>query len=107
FVFRLLYRPPPTPTHFPYTTLFRSYATTADNHASGLTFAADTNRVYLHSRDGAPDLEGEDGYRSAVFLDVDGSITGTPGRWVTVDRKSTRLNSSHVKISYAVFCLKK
>lgn len=64
---------------------FTHYATTADNHASGLTFAADTNRVYLHSRDGAPDLEGEDGYRSAVFLDVDGSMTGTPGRWVTVN----------------------
>ncbi|HEX7000074.1 MAG TPA: hypothetical protein VF164_00095, partial [Trueperaceae bacterium] len=64
---------------------FTDYATTADNYASGLSFAAGTNRVYLHSRDTVPDLAGEDGYRSAVFLDVDGSVTGTPGRWVTVN----------------------
>src|SRR5437773_7652080 len=31
----------------------------------------------------------------------------TPNRWFPVDRKSTRLNSSHITISYAVFCLKK
>src|SRR5215475_15994119 len=35
------------------------------------------------------------------------SHPGTPGRPAVADRKSTRLNSSHVKISYAVFCLKK
>src|SRR5690606_40558408 len=34
-------------------------------------------------------------------------ILGTPGDFSRIDRKSTRLNSSHVKISYAVFCLKK
>src|SRR5204863_5486766 len=42
-----------------------------------------------------------------VFLDA-GQVTRTaPGRTYLEDRKSTRLNSSHVEISYAVFCLKK
>src|SRR5690606_41922724 len=36
-----------------------------------------------------------------------GARSGRPDRGAAVDRKSTRLNSSHVKISYAVFCLKK
>src|SRR5207302_11502955 len=36
-----------------------------------------------------------------------GDNSASPARTVTLDRKSTRLNSSHVKISYAVFCLKK
>src|SRR5690606_41340639 len=36
-----------------------------------------------------------------------GDVLGAGGGWAKSDRKSTRLNSSHVKISYAVFCLKK
>jgi len=62
---------------------FTDFATAADNHASGLSFAPGTNRVYLHSREGAPG-DGEDGYRSAVFRDLDGSVTGRAGSWVTV-----------------------
>src|SRR5690606_41582816 len=42
-----------------------------------------------------------------AFAAVAGGITDRPQRAVLLDRKSTRLNSSHVKISYAVFCLKK
>ncbi len=64
---------------------FTSFATTADNFASGLAFAPGTDKVYMHSRDDAPDLGGEDGYRSAVFRDLDGSVTGSAGRWVTVN----------------------
>lgn len=64
---------------------FTHFATAADNHASGLTFASGTNRVYLHGRDDVPGLAGEDGYRSAVFRDLDGSVTGTAGAWVTVN----------------------
>src|SRR5439155_8366561 len=41
----------------------------------------------------------------ALFADGETELLGIPG--VTLDRKSTRLNSSHVAISYAVFCLKK
>src|SRR2546422_7292603 len=43
----------------------------------------------------------------AVFLDRDGTILEDPGFLHQPDRKSTRLNSSHGYISYAVFCLKK
>src|SRR2546430_4404947 len=71
-------RRPPRSTLFPYTTLFRS--------------AADLR---------APDrLPGETDRRRQRA----GARAGAPGRQ---DRKSTRLNSSHSQISYAVFCLKK
>src|SRR5438034_7456411 len=65
-------RPPPRPTLFPYTTLFRS-------------------RPPPPGRQGGPRRTPRHGRRSADLL----------------DRKSTRLNSSHTVISYAVFCLKK
>src|SRR3712207_8165785 len=79
-------RRPPRSTLFPYTTLFRSsealavgeVTKTAERFHVGLTKVA---------------LAGE-------------KVTPAPSG-VTVDRKSTRLNSSHANISYAVFCLKK
>src|SRR2546422_6021263 len=71
-------RRPPRSTLFPYTTLFRSQS---------------THLVYL-----APMWK--------EFLDADTFARG-PGSPVARDRKSTRLNSSHGYISYAVFCLKK
>src|SRR5690349_21992030 len=76
-------RRPPRSTLFPYTTLFRSLFDGPD--------------LLLHLReDGAAELfRRTRGDESAVRNEV--------GR----DRKSTRLNSSHVEISYAVFCLKK
>src|SRR3712207_6872352 len=86
-------RRPPRSTLFPYTTLFRS-------------------------PDGAPTTAGDDGVRRrrsvpwrttlaaagglALFLAFPGPDLG-----LLADRKSTRLNSSHANISYAVFCLKK
>src|SRR3712207_8457990 len=78
-------RRPPRSTLFPYTTLFRSprpvrVADQAAGHRHG------------HAE------------RLRQLAEV------APGRWdstVTADRKSTRLNSSHANISYAVFCLKK
>src|SRR2546427_9245774 len=73
-------RRPPRSTLFPYTTLFRS------PHHQG-DAAPDANRVEVV--EGAMELEGAE---VAVLH---------------VDRKSTRLNSSHSQISYAVFCLKK
>src|SRR5438552_12235583 len=78
-------RPPPRSTLFPYTTLFRS-----------LTPGAVRARVNL-----AGMREGD----NIATLSAD-LVEAPPG--VTVrDRKSTRLNSSHQIISYAVFCLKK
>src|SRR3712207_8478402 len=73
-------RRPPRSTLFPYTTLFRS------SRAAQLSVPADA----ASARAGA----GEQDLRDPVGV--------LPG-----DRKSTRLNSSHANISYAVFCLKK
>src|SRR3712207_8307082 len=81
FFFFLMIRRPPRSTLFPYTTLFRS----------GL--AGDRVRY--------PPVERED-TRFVCFLD--GLSSKASKRQ---DRKSTRLNSSHANISYAVFCLKK
>src|SRR5438034_1922925 len=78
FFFFLMIRRPPRSTLFPYTTLFRS------RHASG------------------PGSLTERGLRS-----VAPRLRSCPGASLYRDRKSTRLNSSHTVISYAVFCLKK
>src|SRR2546430_4418443 len=82
-------RRPPRSTLFPYTTLFRSHPS-------------------LHDSGGWVCLEAMAAGRPVICLDL-----GGPGYQVTeesgikIDRKSTRLNSSHSQISYAVFCLKK
>src|SRR2546427_5451369 len=76
--FFLMIRRPPRSTLFPYTTLFRS-----QSGKSGTMFFSTA-------------------YSSAAQFLNDGSTTLT-----RADRKSTRLNSSHSQISYAVFCLKK
>src|SRR5256885_10247353 len=75
-------RRPPRSTLFPYTTLFRSHPGAAhrlEEHFTPRGHVGSTKIVSLHT-------------------DKDGLV---------VDRKSTRLNSSHLVISYAVFCLKK
>src|SRR5438067_5837466 len=71
-------RRPPRSTLFPYTTLFRSVGVIID-----LAVIDDVQRLVL--------------VRHRLM----------PARHINEDRKSTRLNSSHVSISYAVFCLKK
>src|SRR2546421_3607822 len=76
--FFLMIRRPPRSTLFPYTTLFRS---TQPRHAAS-TMTERLRHVLLRHLRGHPEVDGE-------------------------DRKSTRLNSSHDQISYAVFCLKK
>src|SRR5690349_23210450 len=77
-------RRPPRSTLFPYTTLFRSTHVIQEAHGA--------LGVGAHQRD-------EHGVLLAALKCVD--------RVDLQDRKSTRLNSSHVEISYAVFCLKK
>src|SRR3712207_8265581 len=87
FFFFLMIRRPPRSTLFPYTTLFRS-------------FGAEVVR--------APELL--HGKTSQVVHDGVGVLAGLPSPFTATryqDRKSTRLNSSHANISYAVFCLKK
>src|SRR5690606_41430480 len=91
-VFSLRNRRAPRSTLFPYTTLFRS--------------AAGGRRRRDRTQDGRPDLLVELAVQRVVHVAVELHLAGgdlAEGE----DRKSTRLNSSHVKISYAVFCLKK
>lgn len=63
---------------------FTSFSVSPLNAASGLTFAPGTRRVHLVQRDPGPAGDGEDGYRSALFIDLDGSVTGTARAVVTV-----------------------
>src|SRR5690554_7285324 len=95
---------PPRSTLFPYTTLFRSLRSVIVGEDAG--------------------VEGNSAFTDAFFIgfqrddmgwqSLDGANTINVGKGVFInlpvnmtDRKSTRLNSSHVRISYAVFCLKK
>src|SRR5258707_7985332 len=84
-------RRPPRSTLFPYTTLFRSWAVIypGDGHQTS----------HIH----------EDGWLSGVYyVSVPKHGGDDPkGGHLLLDRKSTRLNSSHANISYAGFCLKK
>src|SRR5688572_31825277 len=90
-------RPPPTATLFPYTTLFRSV---------GLRRFPD--RVCARRSTGGHE-QGLRSDRRGLRGLPDEVCRGMPvgGDGETRDRKSTRLNSSHSQISYAVFCLKK
>src|SRR5437667_4106620 len=91
-------RRPPRSTLFPYTTLFRSYKSAQKEVSMPVGVKAEVD-VYLQKESGP------------------GDNTGIPGRPLLApkakealdegDRNSTRLNSSHITISYAVFCLKK
>src|SRR2546430_10902636 len=82
-------RRPPRSTLFPYTTLFRSVVEQFDGLlVGGFFFAAIASEIHP--------LEG------ALIRKEHAVVEGQLG-----DRKSTRLNSSHSQISYAVFCLKK
>src|SRR5436305_6694287 len=92
---------PPTSTPFPYTTLFRSWARDAKNFGSAILieWGTEPNGDWFSWNgkwNGGPG-EGPERYIAAYRHIVD----------LMRDRKSTRLNSSHVRISYAVFCLKK
>src|SRR5207249_10275948 len=80
-LFFLMIPPPPRSTLFPYTTLFRSFVGGA---------SATDKYLVLNDPLCSPDHVATNGFC-----------------WSLIDRKSTRLNSSHVSISYAVFCLKK
>src|SRR3712207_8023297 len=88
--FFLMIRRPPRSTLFPYTTLFRSRRSAEETHRGG---GPPTRGAPRHGRaqaEGDPALRGDGEARPPAQ-----------------DRKSTRLNSSHANISYAVFCLKK
>src|SRR5947208_7076475 len=91
----LIIRRPPRSTVFPYTTLFRSDAGRTGQHVAHEAFVAgdvDDTRLDRVAQ------------RERRESQVDGDASPLP---LGEDRKSTRLNSSHQIISYAVFCLKK
>src|SRR5688500_20068533 len=99
--------PRPSYTLFPYTTLFRSHRVRRDGAAEGdIRRPRPSDGIRLR-RDGPADaghlrgldLRGIDVRQRGAAADVEGPHG--PG-----DRKSTRLNSSHLVLSYAVFCLK-
>src|SRR3712207_7261332 len=93
--FFLMIRRPPRSTLFPYTTLFRSPELVA---LDGELDVAQVAVVRLEPR--------HDAHQLVVGRLVDG-LEVDQRHGVAEDRKSTRLNSSHANISYAVFCLKK
>src|SRR5690349_22878562 len=95
---------PPTSTLFPYTTLFRS-GRRRTNEYSYAEFSLYSERAPRYGQIAARFARG---WRRLAGLPVERAWRGAraPGRG-GLDRKSTRLNSSHVEISYAVFCLKK
>src|SRR2546421_7367717 len=96
-------RRPPRSTLFPYTTLFRS----SEGIAAYLANARTRNELDIGSRlrrDWSTYLSVRDEVLASI---LEGSAKEAVDRDLTEDRKSTRLNSSHDQISYAVFCLKK
>src|SRR3712207_7789240 len=88
-VFFLMIRRPPRSTLFPYTTLFRSPGEQRGQHLLVLPAHAE---------------EADDDQVRALDQRGEAGVVQAGG---VADRKSTRLNSSHANISYAVFCLKK
>src|SRR2546430_12719986 len=85
FFFFLMIRRPPRSTLFPYTTLFRS-----NNSETSNSDSKPINKSHPQA------------YHTSRLLDFTKKLVSE-----LLDRKSTRLNSSHSQISYAVFCLKK
>src|SRR5690242_21323425 len=92
-------RPPPRSTLFPYTTLFRS-GQDADGEADRETgdHDAKAERAFRHRRVC---------HDQRSVVGVEDALAEAGQNACGEDRKSTRLNSSHMSISYAVFCLKK
>src|SRR3712207_7278838 len=88
-------RRPPRSTLFPYTTLFRSMWGRQDSESGTVSAARlnDGEQEFVRDARSLPSLRAELGDDAIHLLKLD------------VDRKSTRLNSSHANISYAVFCL--
>src|SRR5690554_7272453 len=97
--------PPPRSTLFPYTTLFRSTE-------RGIVLINDKTEHFVKSKSGKSDYDNISfvSNLAPIRLDNTGNNNAELQQKVNKrnqDRKSTRLNSSHVRISYAVFCLKK
>src|SRR5256885_8692901 len=100
-------RRPPRSTLFPYTTLFRSWpAGSAPSAAVELNGAGELPVLDPEARAMVPVRHGDD-LLGAISLSKprEEALTSTEDSLLQQDRKSTRLNSSHLVSSYAVFCL--
>src|SRR2546426_4865405 len=97
FFFFLMIRRPPRSTLFPYTTLFRSQDTDEDERGALAPRRREPEALRVRHRPVVP----------AVDQDQSRLEVARHAHRRKLDRKSTRLNSSHLVISYAVFCLKK
>src|SRR5205814_10573660 len=105
YTLRIPTPPHPRPTPFPYTTLFRSKPLQPRWHRC---FAETNLRRLCSCRTGKRRDELHVGKRSANSIwPGEAHQNRLAGDRLAQDRKSTRLNSSHLGISYAVFCLKK
>src|SRR5947207_10581007 len=91
-------RPPPRSTLFPYTTLFRS-----------MRVPVDKRNVFRRNFNVTSSGFDQSASEQTALAETAGVVLFQALFWFQrdVDRKSTRLNSSHTVISYAVFCLKK
>src|SRR3712207_7968380 len=98
-------RRPPRSTLFPYTTLFRSDVEHLLYDDDGVLHATDAS--YSPRFSDLTTLEVGGRVWSLYFDSLPSFESGWQGKLPLQDRKSTRLNSSHANISYAVFCLKK
>src|SRR2546430_12032237 len=92
-------RRPPRSTLFPYTTLFRSRGGFGESDYQGLTNAVKALRDFSLKQLGP--------FQVQLLESADRDKAAAIEVYNQRDRKSTRLNSSHSQISYAVFCLKK
>src|SRR5688572_32324969 len=96
-------RPPPISTLFPYTTLFRSERLRGRTpEGDEIRVAGRRHETAAHVHHGGVDVVPGFEHAAAELLNPHGADLPE-----NQDRKSTRLNSSHSQISYAVFCLKK
>src|SRR5690554_7397414 len=100
-------RRPPTPTPFPYTTLFRSADTrkTTPGLRAFERYAVRMGGGHNHRDSLGSAVMIKDNHIAAAG-GIEPAVERARSRAPHTDRKSTRLNSSHVRISYAVFCLK-
>src|SRR5947209_16866360 len=100
-------RPPPSATLFPYTTLFRSDAVERVDSRDGAARLVRRQRGVRRARPFGKRPQRQAGAGPSVPQRSAGIHATSVPPVVSEDRKSTRLNSSHANISYAVFCLKK
>src|SRR3712207_9006591 len=100
-------RRPPRSTLFPYTTLFRSTRIVVHNTANSASASSEINYMISNNNKVSYHFAVDDKeIIQGIPLDRNVWHAGDGATGIGKDRKSTRLNSSHANISYAVFCLK-